>query len=185
MNPLLLSLVLSTPQVISVPQDHVLPVFGCGTGCRVETEQLALPERMPDGWWRVKVRQSTWIQRCDWDTTPLECVDELWEGRTPPIKDLWLFADCPGKRFASSKNPDRSDAWEQSVFHEEGAWKGTPKFQDQETVEEEENFRRDNRGESTNFGASPDFNAPDITPTTSTTEDEDDAMSYFARLAEE
>jgi hypothetical protein len=63
--------------------------------------------------------------------------------------------------------------------------KGTPKFQDQETVEEEENFRRDNRGESTNFGASPDFNAPDITPTTSTTEDEDDAMSYFARLAEE
>ena len=129
MNPLLLSLVLSTPHVISVPQDHVLPVFGCGTGCRVETEQLALPERMPDGWWRVKVRQSTWIQRCDWDTTPLECVDELWEGRTPPIKDLWLFADCPGKRFASSKNPDRSDAWEQSVFHEEGNWKGTPKFQ--------------------------------------------------------
>ena len=129
MNPLLLSLVLSTPHVISVPQDHVLPVFGCGTGCRVETEQLALPERMPDGWWRVKVRQSTWIQRCDWDTTPLECVDELWEGRTPPIKDLWLFADCPGKRFASSKNPDRSDAWEQSVFHEEGDWKGTPKFQ--------------------------------------------------------
>ena len=129
MNPLLLSLVLSTPHVISVPQDHVLPVFGCGTGCRVETEQLALPERMPDGWWRVKVRQSTWIQRCDWDTTPLECVDELWEGRTSPIKDLWLFADCPGKRFASSKNPDRSDAWEQSVFHEEGAWKGTPKFQ--------------------------------------------------------
>lgn len=129
MNPLLLSLVLSTPHVISVPQDHVLPVFGCGTGCRVETEQLALPERMPDGWWRVKVRQSTWIQRCDWDTTPLECVDELWEGRTPPIKDLWLFADCPGKRFASSRNPDRSDAWEQSVFHEEGDWKGTPKFQ--------------------------------------------------------
>ena len=63
--------------------------------------------------------------------------------------------------------------------------KGTPKFQDQETVEEEENFRRENRGESTNFGASPDFNAPDITPTTSTTEDDDDAMSYFARLAEE
>jgi hypothetical protein len=62
--------------------------------------------------------------------------------------------------------------------------KGTPKFQDQETIEEEENFRRDNRGESTNFGASPDFNAPDITHT-STTEEDDDAMSYFARLAEE
>ena len=117
MNPLLLSLVLSTPHVISVPQDHVLPVFGCGTGCRVETEQLALPERMPDGWWRVKVRQRTWIQKCDWDTTPLECVDEPASGRAgPPVQDLWLFADCKGERFATSKSPDRSDAWEQSVY---------------------------------------------------------------------
>ena len=130
MNPLFLSLVLSTPHVISVPQDHVLPVFGCGTGCRVETEQLALPERMPDGWWRVKVRQRTWIQKCDWDTTPLECVDEPASGRAgPPVQDLWLFADCKGERFATSKNPDRSDAWEQSVYYEEGEWEGTPKYQ--------------------------------------------------------
>ena len=40
-----------------------------------------------------------------------------------------MFADCRGKRFASSRNTNRSDASEQSVFHEKGEWKGTPKFQ--------------------------------------------------------
>ena len=130
MKALLLSLLLSTPQGLSVPQEHVLPVFGCGTGCRVETEQLSLPQRMPDGWLRVKVRQRTWVQKCDWETTPIQCVEAPASGRAgPPVQDLWLFADCSGERFATSKNPDRSNAWEQSVFHEEGDWKGTPKFQ--------------------------------------------------------
>ena len=130
MNPLLLSLVLSTPHVVSVPQDHVLPVFGCGTGCRVETEQLALPERMPDGWWRVKVRQSTWIQKCDWKTSHLACVDEPASGRAgPPIQERWLFANCPRERFATSKNQDRSNTWEQDVFYREGEFSGYPKYQ--------------------------------------------------------
>ena len=130
MNPAVLPLVLGAISPQAVPQDSVLPVFGCGTGCRVETEQLSLPQRMPDGWLRVKVRQRTWIQKCDWDTTPLECVDEPASGRAgPPVQDLWLFANCPRERFATSKNPDRSDAWEQSVYYEEGEWKGTPKYQ--------------------------------------------------------
>ena len=130
MNTLLLSLVLSTPQGLSIPQEHVLPVFGCGTGCRVETEQLSLPERMPDGWLRVKVRQRTWVQNCDWKSTPVTCVDEPASGRAgPPVLDLWLFADCFGERFATSKNPDKSDAWEQDVFYREGPWAGEPKYQ--------------------------------------------------------
>ena len=130
MNPLLLSLLLSTPRSLSIPQSHVLPVFGCGTGCRVETEQLSRPEQMPDGWIRIKVRQSTWIASCDWKTSPLVCVDEPASGRAgPPIQELWLFADCKGERFASSKNPDRSDAWEQDVFYREGEFTGYPKYQ--------------------------------------------------------
>ena len=130
MNPAVLPLVLGAISPQAVPQDSVLPVFGCGTGCRVETEQLSLPQRMPDGWLRVKVRQRTWIQKCDWDTTLLECVDEPASGRAgPPVQDLWLFADCKGERFATSKNPDRSDAWKQSVYYEEGEWEGTPKYQ--------------------------------------------------------
>lgn len=130
MHPAVLPLMLGAISPQAVPQEHVLPVFGCGTGCRVETEQLSLPQRMQDGWLRVKVRQRTWIQRCDWNTTPLECVDEPASGRAgPPVQTLWLFADCNGERFATSKNPDRSDAWEQSVYYEEGEWKGTPKYQ--------------------------------------------------------
>ena len=71
--------------------------------------------------------------------------------------------------------------------------KGTPKFQDQETIEEEEEFRAQNRGDSNpvpqsmkneldSLSEGRDFNSPDIT--NSSSEDEDDAMSYFAKLAE-
>ena len=69
--------------------------------------------------------------------------------------------------------------------------KGTPKFQDQESVEEEEEFRQQNRGESNpmpqsmkeelNSLTSGGFNDPDITPTKS--DDDDDTLSYFAALA--
>ena len=57
----LLFLLTGVMNPLTVPQEHVLPVFGCGTGCRVETEQLSLPEVMDDGWIKVKVRQCTWI----------------------------------------------------------------------------------------------------------------------------
>ena len=111
-----------------VPQDHVLAVYGCGASCRVETEQLSLPERMNDGWIRLKVRRRTWINRCDWETK--ECVDEPASGRAgPPVADVWLFADCAGERFATSLLPTRSDAWEQDVFYREGPSAGEPKFQ--------------------------------------------------------
>ena len=109
---------------VVIPQDSVLPVYGCGTGCRVETEQLSLPERMDDGWIRLKVRRRTWINTCDWDTR--ECVDEPASGRAgTPVADVWLFADCKGRRFASNSRSDLSDARIKSVFHEDGS----PKFQ--------------------------------------------------------
>ena len=129
MKSLILFLTLSTHD-LPLPQDHVLPVFGCGTGCRVETEQLSLPERTLDGWLRIKVRQRTWVQRCDWKSTPMQCVDEPASGRAgPPVQDLWLFADCAGERFATSQYADRSDAWEQDVFYRDGPYAGEPKFQ--------------------------------------------------------
>ena len=127
MNPLVVLLLTSSP-ALPVPQDSVLPVYGCGTSCRVETEQLSLPERMPDGWIRVKVRKRRWVNTCDWETK--QCTDQPASGRAGPAEqDLWLFADCSGARFASSSKADRSAAWEQNVFYEEGEWKGTPKFQ--------------------------------------------------------
>ena len=70
--------------------------------------------------------------------------------------------------------------------------RGVPKMQDQETVEEEQQWERERRGD---FSESKSYNAPaasggfndsDITPqaSTETTEEEDDALSYFQKLAE-
>ena len=70
--------------------------------------------------------------------------------------------------------------------------KGTPRFQDQETVEEEAQFRRENRGEAAPMPQSMrdeldslsdgrDFNSSDITQSS----EEDDTLSYFQKLAEE
>ena len=66
--------------------------------------------------------------------------------------------------------------------------KGTPHFQDQETVEEEEEFRRQNRGEEPSF--TPKFSStptphPAPEPSLETTTEEDDALSFFQKLAEE
>ena len=68
--------------------------------------------------------------------------------------------------------------------------KGTPRFQDQETVEEEEDFRRQNRGEEPSF--TPKFSSaptptphPAPEPSLETTTEEDDALSFFQKLAEE
>ena len=64
--------------------------------------------------------------------------------------------------------------------------KGTPRFQDQETVEAEEEFRASNRGPAPQVTSTPgDFNADDILPSNSSSDDEDDAMAYFAKLAED
>ena len=70
--------------------------------------------------------------------------------------------------------------------------KGPRRMQDQETVEEEQQWERERRGDFSESTApapsmpSADFNAPDITPSPSSSddEDEDDALSYFQKLAE-
>ena len=72
--------------------------------------------------------------------------------------------------------------------------KGTPKFQDQETVEEDRQWEAERRGDFSEQRSQPSFTAPssggfndsDITPqaSTETDEDADDALSYFQKLAE-
>ena len=61
--------------------------------------------------------------------------------------------------------------------------KGSPKFQDQETVEQEEDFRQQNRGESNPVPQSMKEELDNLTPTS--TDDDDDALSYFQKLAED
>ena len=58
---------------------------------------------------------------------------------------------------------------------------------DQETVEAEEDFRASNRGAAPAVTSTPgDFNAEDIVASSaSSTDEDDDALPYFAKLAEE
>ena len=126
----LVLLVLSTATPAYVPRKHVLPVFGYGTGCRMQTENLSLLQRMSDGRWRIKVRQPRWVQNSDWKSTQVTCVDQPASVRAAlPVQVLWLLTDCGRERFATSKNPDRSDVWEQDVFNRDGASAGEPNSQ--------------------------------------------------------
>ena len=59
--------------------------------------------------------------------------------------------------------------------------KGTTKFQDQESVQEEEEFRQQNRAESNPVPQSMKEELDSLSPTK--TDDDDDTLSYFAALA--
>ena len=59
--------------------------------------------------------------------------------------------------------------------------KGTTKFQDQESVQEEEEFRQQNRGESNPVPQSMKEELDSLSSTK--TDDDDDTLSYFAALA--
>ena len=74
-----------------------------------------------------------------------------------------------------------------------GNTRATPKFQDQESQEEESQWERERKGDfseassyNTTSSSTSDFNAPDITASSSNSndEDDDDALSYFQKLAE-
>ena len=109
----------------------------------------------------------------------------LLDGDDDALEDLWKQEHSLAELVAADKFKDY-DALKKRLDYVLGI-KGTPRFQDQETVEEEEQFRRENRGEgldSLSEGRG-NFNSPDITPTVSRDEDEDDALSYFQKLAEE
>jgi hypothetical protein len=66
--------------------------------------------------------------------------------------------------------------------------RGVPKSQDPETVAEEEEWERERRGETTSSSSSrsPSYDDMSSIPVTSSAddEDEDDALSYFQKLAE-
>jgi len=59
--------------------------------------------------------------------------------------------------------------------------KGTTKFQDQESVQEEEEFRQQNRAESNPVPQSMKEELDSLSPTKN--DDDDDTLSYFAALA--
>jgi len=83
---------------------------------------------MEDGGIRVKVKQSIWISYRDengvWKYMMCRGIEDR---GGPPVKEIWLFTDCAGEKFASNFNSDISNTLEQDVFHREGRLAGRPK----------------------------------------------------------
>ena len=123
-----LLLLAGTQVSAQVKQDHVLPDSGCGSGCRIETEQLTYPEVMDDGWVRINVIQRVWVSYPDKKGVMRVVLCTEPASRCTPVQNIWLFADCAGKQFASGSNPDRSDASVEDIFHKEGTLAGEPKY---------------------------------------------------------
>ena len=114
-----LSLVLSTPQGLSMPQEHVLPVFGCGSRCWVETEQLSLPQRRTDGWISVEVIRKRRIVSLGRERSI----------RTIRTRRQWLFANCQEQKFGTGEIWNRNYATVQDAFHRDFGRLGHPKFE--------------------------------------------------------
>ena len=91
--------------------DFVYPSVGCGTGCRIDQTALSLPEKMKDGWIRVKVE---WTSRY-WNSVTGEPTD-FRGSKFGSKKQGWIFAHCEKELFGNGTKADRSDARLSKVF---------------------------------------------------------------------
>ena len=121
----------------------------------------------------------------NYDSSEFARQAPLLDGDDDALEALWKQEHSLAELVAADKFKDY-DALKKRLDYVLGI-RGVPKMQDQETVEEEQAFERERRGEgldSLSEGRG-SFNDPDITPTVSRDEDEDDALSYFQKLAGE
>ena len=113
---------------LMVAQDDVLPVYGCGAGCRIEVEQLSPVEDFGNGWRKVKVEKTTWIQVWNEETQRPEDGPPNWSGAEHK-RISWLYAKCSTEVFATADNPNMVNASYQDVYYREGEYYGDPKYQ--------------------------------------------------------
>ena len=121
----------------------------------------------------------------NYDSSEFARQAPLLDGDDDALEALWKTEHSLAELVAADKFKDY-DALKKRLDYVLGI-RGVPKMQDQETVEEEQAFERERRGEgleSMSEGRG-GFNSPDIMPTASRDQDEDDALSYFQKLAEE
>ena len=113
---------------LMVPQDDVLPMYGCGAGCRIEVEQLSPVEDFGNGWRKVKVEKTTWIQVWNEETQRPEDGPPNWRGAEHK-RISWLYANCSTEVFATADNPHMVNASYMDVYYREGENYGEPKYQ--------------------------------------------------------
>jgi len=122
----------------------------------------------------------------NYDSSEFARQAPLLDGDDDALEALWKQQHSLAELVAADKFKDY-DALKKRLDYVLGV-RGVPKMQDQETVEEEQAVERERRGEGLNSMSEDrgNFNSPDITfSSPSRDEDEDDALSYFQKLAEE
>ena len=122
----------------------------------------------------------------NYDSSEFARQAPLLDGDDDALEALWKQQHSLAELVAADKFKDY-DALKKRLDYVLGV-RGVPKMQDQETVEEEQAFERERRGEGLNSMSEDrgNFNSPDITfSSSSSDDDEDDALSYFQKLAEE
>ena len=94
-----------------ISQDFVYPSVGCGTGCRIDQKGLSLPEKMKDGWIRVKVERT---HRFYHSVTgePTDFRDTKYGTK----EQRWIFAHCKKELFGDGIKADRSDADIRNIY---------------------------------------------------------------------
>ena len=110
------------------PQDDTLSVYGCGAGCRVEVEQFSPVEDLDNGWRKVKLEKTIWVQKWNEDTQRIEDAPPMWRGADHK-RISSLYANCSTGVFPTADNSNMQDASSQDDYCREGESAGEPKYQ--------------------------------------------------------
>ncbi len=114
---------LNARPIIEFQKDYIVKTIGCGTGCKYQITQLSDPEKMKDGWIKVKVKKTLHFFSTDGKETSFRGI----ESGTSEVG--YNFAHCKKEKFAFGSHPDRSDAISQDIFYRQGRSTGKPKIQ--------------------------------------------------------
>ena len=114
---------LNARPIIEFQKDYIVKTIGCGTGCKYQITQLSDPEKMKDGWIKVKVKKTLHFFSTDGKETSFRGI----ESGTAEVG--YNFAHCTEEKFAFGTQPDRSNAITQDIYYRQGIPAGQPKTQ--------------------------------------------------------
>ena len=120
---MILILPLQSVKTEEIPPDLVYHSPGCGTGCTIKQISKTYPEKLDNGWIRVKVEMTKSFHKSS--PSPFFYDDEKGEegffSRTgiwnPRVSEGWVFANCSEGLYGSGgSKKDMSDSRIRSIY---------------------------------------------------------------------
>ncbi len=121
---MILLLPLQSIKTEEVPPDLVYPSQGCGTGCSITQISKTYPEKLDNGWIRVKVEKTWSFNRSYPYSKPIKYnIEKGEEGFyfrdtwIPKVSEGWVFANCSEGLYGSNGvKKDMSDSRIRSIY---------------------------------------------------------------------